>query len=390
MKIAYFHCFAGASGDMFLGSLLDLGADLQQFKQELGRLGIDGWDLDTRRVTKNGITGTKVEITMDEDHHHRHLSHIVEIIQNAGLPQSVVEGSVRTFKRLAQAEAAVHGVGPEEVHFHEVGAKDAIIDIVGTHLLIHMLGIEAVYASDIHLGTGFTKAAHGKIPVPAPATLGLLTGVPTYSTGIQAELVTPTGAALLAELAQGFGTMPHMTITGVGYGAGSRDLEIPNLLRVVLGTDRTSLSTDTVQIVETNIDDMNPEHYDHVSHKLFEAGAADVYFTPIIMKKGRPAVKLTALVPEGKLGEVARVLFRETTTFGIRTYPVQRKKLERSFLNVSTTWGNVNVKVGYLDGRINVISPEHDDCRRLAQESGVPLREIYERARQEAEALLKK
>ncbi len=378
MKTAYIHCFSGVSGDMFLGSLLDLGADINVFKDSIKTLAIDGWDIKVSCVQKSGISGCNVNVITDEDHHHRHLQDIERIIEDGKLPDKVKERSLAVFHSLAEAEATVHGCSPEEVHFHEVGAKDAIIDITGTCLLIDMLGIEKIYASELHLGTGFTKSAHGKIPVPAPATLKIIEGLPAYSTGIKAELVTPTGAALIKELAEEFGPMPKMSIEKVGYGAGSRDLEIPNLLRIVVGEEYAQNETeDTMKILEANIDDMNPEHYNYAMEKLFDAGALDVYLTPIYMKKGRPATKITVISPGHIIDNILKVLFNETTTFGVRSYTVERNKLKRQFTTVTTGWGQIRVKLGYHNGKLCTISPESDDCKNIAQKSGLPLKQIY-------------
>ena len=388
---------------MLLGSLLDLGADFRRFEDALKTLDIDEWEVAAGRVKKLGLSACDVTVSVTGETRHRHLADIIRLIDSADLPKQVAEKSLAVFRRLAEAEAAVHGCNPEEVHFHEVGANDAIIDIVGTCLLLDMLGIEKVYASELHLGTGFTKSEHGMIPVPAPATLKLIEGIPSYSTGIRSELVTPTGAALLKELAAGFGPMPRMTVQKVGHGAGKKDLEIPNLLRAVLGEQETGFrgteqsgtgqpafetGKDFVGVLETTIDDMNPEHHGYLSDRLFEAGALDVFLTPILMKKGRPGINVTVLAPEDLVDKMAGILFTETTTFGVRTYTVERKKLPRQNLTVSTEWGDVRVKVGFWNNEVCTVSPEYDDCARIARHAGVPLKQVYERARRGAEALL--
>jgi len=382
MKIAYFDCFAGISGDMTLGALLDAGADEAKFRQELAKLQGIRFDLEIARVVRNGIQATDVRVLADEDHHHRRLKDITEIINSSTLSAAVKAQAVGIFRRLAEAEGAVHGTGPEEVHFHEVGAVDAIVDIVGASIGIELLEIEQVISSPLPMGSGFVEAAHGKIPLPAPATVELLKGVPVYSAGIEGELVTPTGAAIIRTLASGFGGIPSMTVRSIGYGAGKSEFPFPNVLRVLVGEAKSeaAVPTDRVSVVETNIDDMNPEFYDLVFEKLLAAGALDVYVTPIVMKKCRPAALLSAICPVDRANDVAGIILRETTTFGVRISQADRRCLERKWETVTTKFGEIRMKVGLLDGEPVTASPEYEDCRKAAETHGVAVRMVYEEA----------
>ncbi|HEY5119799.1 MAG TPA: nickel pincer cofactor biosynthesis protein LarC, partial [Anaerolineales bacterium] len=312
--IAYLDCFSGISGNMALGALLDCGLPEDSFRRELDKIGVGGYRLEIREVVKNGLRGLFVDIRVEETQPHRHLADIENIIRASPLAQRVRERSLLVFKKLAQAEARAHGEPVEKIHFHEVGAVDAILDVVGTAICLEMLGVEKVYSSAIHIGAGTVQTAHGLLPVPAPATAELLKGFPVYGRDADAELVTPTGAALIATLAEPAGDAPPMSIDHVGYGAGSRDLPWANLLRVTVGEQtQPALRGDRVMIVEANIDDMNPQFYEHVAERLFEAGAVDVFLTPIQMKRNRPAVTLSMMVDEAKLEEALGILFSETT-----------------------------------------------------------------------------
>lgn len=378
MKILYFDCFSGISGDMIIGALLDAGLDLDELRAALATLNVPGYTLSAEKTVRNSITGTKFNVNVsDEDHAHRHLKDIVELIDGSQLSDNVKELSKQTFRRLAAAEASIHGESVESVHFHEVGGVDSIIDIVGSFVGLEKLGIGAVYASRVHLGTGFVRSAHGKIPVPAPATLALLEGVPVYSTGITSELVTPTGAAVLVTLAREFGTMPRMTVARTGYGAGSRELEIPNLLRVCIGEAAgPAARREELVLVETNIDDMNPQIFEHVSEKLFEKGCLDVYLTPVQMKKNRPATVLSVLARPDALDEVLSVIFTETTTLGVRINRIERAYLERELVPVETKYGRVTVKVARTAAGVATISPEYEECRAIAAGQNLPLKDV--------------
>lgn len=381
MKIAYFDCFAGISGDMTLGALLDAGADESLFRRELEKLQGIEFDLRIDKVNKNGIQATNVEVVIGEQHHHRRLRDVVEIISASALSDAVKSRAIGIFRRLAEAEGTVHGISPEEVHFHEVGAVDAIVDIVGASVGIELLGVERIVASPLPMGHGFVEAAHGRIPLPAPATVELLKGVPVYPTNVEGELVTPTGAAIVRTLASEFGGMPPMSIHSVGYGAGKADFPFPNTLRVLMGEMSEELpQSHEVSIVEANIDDMNPEFYDSVFERLFKAGALDVYLTPIQMKKSRPATLLSAICPAERVDEVARTILAETTSFGVRISHAERRCLDRRWETVATKYGEVRVKIGMLDGEPVTASPEYEDCRKASEACGVPVRRVYEEA----------
>ncbi len=379
-RIAYFDCFSGLSGNMVLGALLDSGIAPDTLREELGKLNVGGYRLEIQDVNKAGLHGTAVEVHMEEKQPHRHLADIETIIQSGTLADRVRERSLRAFRALAAAEAKVHGEPIEKIHFHEVGAVDAIVDIVGAALCLELLGVEKVYSSPLHIGAGSVQSAHGRLPVPAPATAELLRGVPVYGRDVDAELVTPTGAALLAGMAAEFGGAPPMRIECVGYGAGTRDLPWANLLRVTIGSQEEKTAGERVRVVEANIDDMNPQWYEHVLERLFEAGALDVYLTPIQMKRSRPAVTLAMMVDESKLDAALGVLFSETTTIGVRMHPVERRKLAREERTVETAYGPVKVKIARWEKRVMNAAPEYRDCLRLAEEKGVPLKEVWQAA----------
>lgn len=400
MKIGYFDCFAGISGDMILGALVDAGLDLDTLKQDLSLLKLNGYEIKAEPVTKLGLVGTKVTVITQEEHVHRHLDDIRQIIGESGLPEEVKIKSIAVFRRLAEAEAKIHGTTPDQIHFHEVGALDAIVDIVGSVCGLWRLGIEEVYASPVRTGTGFVKCAHGLLPVPAPATLELLRGVPIYGGEISKELATPTGAAILTAYCQGFGSLPPMEVLQVGYGAGGWELEIPNLLRLVIGNKteknlsrgQDKLLKEPALMMEANIDDMNPEFYDHLMHLLYEQGAMDVALVPLQMKKNRPATMLRVLLSPERLEVIRQVIFQETTSIGLRVYPVEKYMLPYEIISVQGPWGpeTVRVKVAGLDHDIHNIAPEYEDCRLIATKNSRPLKEIYELAKQAAaEKLLK-
>lgn len=383
MRIAYFDCFAGISGDMTLGALLDAGADEKAFRAELSKLSGIEFGLEISKVVKRGIQGTHVEVKISEDHHHRHLRHITDIIGSSTLSDAVKTRAISVFRRLAEAEGKVHGTSPEEVHFHEVGAVDAIVDIVGASIGIELLRIEQAVSAPLPMGHGFVMAAHGKIPLPAPATVELLQGVPVYSAGIEGELVTPTGAAIIRTLASSFGNMPTMTVESTGYGAGTSDFGIPNLLRIFIGeaaAENALPASHKVSVIETNIDDMNPEFYDSAFAKLFSAGALDVYMTPIYMKKSRPATLLSAICPVEKTDEIARIVLTETSSFGVRISTAERRCLDRKWKTVSTQFGDIPVKVGSLADSEITASPEYEDCKKAAEAHSIPVRRVYEAA----------
>jgi len=384
MKTIYFDCFSGCSGDMIIGALLDAGADFDRLKLDLESLDVPGYTLSIEKVKKCGIMATKFDVHVDEHEHHphRHLKHIVEILENSKLSPKVKAESIETFRRIGEAEAEIHGTTIEKIHFHEVGAIDSIVDVVGAHLALSQLGIDTVYASPLHVGSGTVKCAHGVMPVPAPATALLLKGVPSYGGNVQGELVTPTGAALMAQWAKKFGPMPAMTVDRAGYGAGTMDIEgRPNVLRASVGVlSETDAGTETVVVMETNIDDMNPELLPPVIEALLKHGARDAFMTPVLGKKGRPAQLLTVLCDEDKAQAMADVLLTHTTTLGLRMRTERRIVLDRRWETVNTKWGEVRVKIGARNGADAWRAPEFDDCQRLAEQADVPVLAVYEAA----------
>ena len=385
MKFAYFDCFAGASGDMILGALIDAGLSVDILKEELGKLSLSGYDVSAKKGTKRGISGTTFDVAVSEDHHRRGLKDVVAIIQNSILSDGVKTHSQGIFTRLAEAEAKIHNTSVDKIHFHEVGAVDAIVDVVGACIGMEKLGIEEVHVSTIHVGTGTLECAHGTLPVPPPATLELLKDVPVRSSGIEHELVTPTGAAILTTLAKGFGPMPAMTVDNTGYGLGSRDLEIPNTLRVVIGERDEGTGEDAVQLIETNIDDMNPQFYEYIIEALFAQGAKDVFLTPIVMKKSRPGVILSVLASPEDVEKLTGIIFQETTTLGVRISDVKKRHvLEREIITVKTEWGEARVKIRRMKDGSQTVAPEYDDCKRIAGEKHVPIREVYEAVKRAA------
>jgi pyridinium-3,5-bisthiocarboxylic acid mononucleotide nickel chelatase len=392
-KILYFDCYSGISGDMTLGALLDLGLKLELLNEMLAGLNLGGYRLEAEKVTRGGIAGTKASVTLEAgDQVARHLSDILQIIESSDLPLQVKENSVAVFQRLAEAEASVHGTVIEKVHFHEVGAVDAIVDIVGTASALYLLGISEVYSSPLPLGGGEVQTEHGRLPLPAPATLELIAHrqIPVKGRDASFELVTPTGAALVATLAKSFGPMPDFTINKVGYGAGSHDPGYPNYLRLISGEKAAMqmLHDEEVLVLETNIDDLNPEIYGFLMDKIFEAGALDLYFTPIQMKKNRPSVQLTVLSPPHLLQKLQAIIFSETSTLGLRVSRTQKVMRRRDVLSVETRWGPIQVKYATMPkGNFPLsFAPEYEDCRQVAVKSGLPLKEVYRLA----EALFRK
>lgn len=382
MRLAYFDCFSGISGDMALGALLSAGAPQEALEEVWRSLPLQGWSSQLDRTTVNGIEAVDVTIRSEEEQPHRHLSDVLAVIEASSASARAKGWASAVFRRLARAEAQVHGTTIEHVHFHEVGAVDAIADILGVCVLLDALGVEAVECSPLPMSRGFVQAAHGVIPVPPPAVMELLRGVEVVpDDAVQGETVTPTGAALMVTLARRFGGFPRMRIEQVGYGAGKKRFEVrPNLLRVVVGESLPELPVQETVLIEVNLDDMNPEWYPAVQQKLFEAGALDVYYTPIQMKRGRPATQLSMLCEPGREIALLETLFRETTTFGARFSRWQRLCLERRWETVSTCYGEVRVKVGVWNGEAVTASPEYADCAARAQEHGVPLKAVYQEA----------
>ncbi len=381
MRIAYFDCFSGISGDMILGALVDAGLQVKALRQELAKLSLPGWELRAQRTERGGISATQVEVAVAHQEGERGLSEILEILARSQIDAQVLNKAKGIFSRLAEAEAKIHGIQPQEVHFHEVGAMDAIVDVVGSVIGLKLLGIHRVYSSALRVGSGFLHCRHGNLPVPAPATLELLRDVPIVISDMEGELVTPTGAAIITELAESFHHRPSLGLERIGYGAGKRDLEqVPNVLRILIGQTEGEVENDQVMVLETNLDDMSPELCGPLLEVLLREGALDAYLTPVIMKKGRPAVVLTVLASEEKRSALADMIFRHTTTLGLRTHLVYRDKLPREIQRVETRWGSVQVKVARIEGRKRM-APEFEDCLRLAREQGVPLWEVYQEVR---------
>jgi uncharacterized protein (TIGR00299 family) protein len=377
--VLYFDCFSGVSGDMAVAALLDLGIDIGAFRAELGKLNFHEYEIDIGDTIKNGIRSKRFVVHCREDHHgHRNLSDVYAIIDAGSLEEDARALSRKIFFILAQAEAAVHGKGIDEVHFHEIGAVDSIVDIVSFAVCFHMLRPDRVWSSPVNLGSGFVRCAHGLLPVPAPAVAELARGVPVYSSAAPPrELATPTGMAILKAVCDEYLPLPDIIPSQVGYGAGQGDSELPNVLRVFSGV--LPEASEAV-IIETNMDDMNPELYGYVFDKLLAAGALDVYLTGIMMKKNRPGQKLSVICSRKDEEVMEEILFRETSTIGLRKAAFHRKKLARKIIDMATPYGNIRVKAAYRDGLLLKISPEYEDCKEAAARSGKPLREIYEEA----------
>lgn len=387
MKIGYFDCFSGISGDMCLGALVDAGVPLETIREALAGLPLTGYELKAEKVTRSGIAAMLVRVICDESEAHteRRLADVLEIITAGKLPAEVEQKACDVFRRLAQAEARVHNTDPESVHFHEVGAVDAICDIVGTVAALHSLGLDEVLFSTVSLGGGGVRTHHGSLPVPAPATAELLKGLPTRGGPADFEQATPTGAALLATLGRPFPHWPDMSIEQVGYGAGSRNVPgLPNVLRLAVGSATADAQTesDHIWVLEANVDDMTGEQVGFCTERLMEAGALDAFTTPIQMKKNRPAVKLSVLCAPEKLSDMERVLWLHSSTLGVRRALWQRSKLRRRIEPVQTQWGEVRVKVAFLGEEVVRCEPEYDDCRRIAESEGVPLSEVSRKARE--------
>jgi uncharacterized protein (TIGR00299 family) protein len=384
MKLAYFDCFSGISGDMILGALVDAGCDAERLSAELRGLPLSGWELTAQKVWKNGMAATQVHVKIEDQQKHRSLSAILDILRKSQLASPVRDRATAIFQKLGEAEARVHDIPVNKIHFHEVGALDAIVDIVGACVGFEALRIERFACSALNIGGGTVKMAHGILPVPAPATANLLQGVPTYSNGVQRELVTPTGAAIIATLCDSFGPQPPMKVSAIGYGAGTADLEgQPNVVRILIGeaAEKTLPGYDEeIAVMEANLDDMNPQIYGYLLEKALAAGALDVYTTPVQMKKNRPGTLLTVLCRPQDVNALMSLIFAETTTFGTRTYRAQRRVLPRESITVATSFGEVRIKLSRVNGRILHVAPEYEDCRKLAIEKSVPLQRVISEA----------
>lgn len=390
MKVAYFDCPSGASGDMILGGLVDAGCPLDGLRAALAKLPLSGYRLTARQVVKGAFRATKVDVEIDPHGHpaRRSLSEILDLLERSTLPARVKDRASRIFRRLAEAEARAHGTAVSEVHFHDVGAVDAIIDVTGAVIGLDLLGVESVHLSALPLGGGMVEGPHGRIPIPGPGTAELLKGFPLFDNGIKAELVTPTGAAILTTLAASAGSMPAMTVTSVGYGAGTWELPIPNMLRCFLGETGAASGLETIVQMETTIDDMSPQLYEPLMERLLEAGALDVFLTPVIMKRSRPGVVLTALSDPAKVSDLSALLFQESTTLGVRWTEYRRERLDREVVTLATAYGPIAFKLSRLGGKLVTVTPEFAEVSRIAREKGLPVREVLEQARADARRLL--
>jgi len=385
MRIAYFDCFSGASGDMILGAMIDAGLSLKTLREELENLRVSGLRLKTRKVLKAGIAGTQVIVERENERRpHRNLKEMLSIIDRSRLDSEIKEKSKTIFQRIASVEATIHHIPIEEVHFHELGGLDSVVDIVGSVLGLRHLKVDEVWVSRVNVGGGFVKCAHGMLPVPAPATLSLMKGKPIYSSGIERELLTPTGAAILTTLGSKFGEMPLMKVEKIGYGAGRDELPHPNLLRLMIGSSLKQSGKERVTVIETNIDDMNPQLFDYIMERLFKMGAFDVFLIPVMMKKNRPGLLLTVISPMDKRQILTEFLLRETTTLGMRWREEERVRAEREVLILNTPYGKVRFKIAYWEGERVNLSPEYEDCKRIAIKQGIPLKDIFDEAKRTA------
>ena len=377
MKIAYFDCPSGIAGNMILGALIDAGLSMDYLKTELKKLRLTRYSLLVTKKKKQGIQGTYLEVKIKGKEKPRTLREILSIIQGSKLSKKVKNLSSKIFKRLAEAEAKVHGEKVGQVHLHEVGAIDAIVDIVGTAIGIEKLGVQKVFCSPLPRGKGMIKHKHGTLPNPAPATAELLKNIPTYVTNIQGELVTPTGAAIISTLAKDFGDIPRMEVAQIGYGAGTVNLSLPNLLRIFIGEAQLPSEKDAILQIETNIDDLDPRHYDKVIAGLMKAGALDAYMIPVLIKKRRAGVNLVVLCTPPNRNQIITQIFDLTTTLGVRVYLVPREKLSRKLVKVKTKYGKARVKLGLLGKELKTIAPEYEDYKRIAKKHHIPIQKAY-------------
>ena len=394
MKILYYDCFSGISGDMNLGAMLDLGVSSDTLISNLEKLNVGGWKLEITKDQRHGITGTKATVIIDNDtahdhdHHHgshdssghRNLADIEKIIKGSSLSGEVKELSMKIFTIIAEAEATVHNKPVQEIHFHEVGAVDSIIDVAGAAICLVSLGVEKVYVSDIELGSGMVRCEHGLLPVPAPATALIVSGFPVHSGGVDFEATTPTGAAIIAGIAEPLPAGLKYVIKTTGYGIGQKNNPSrPNLLRVYLAeTAGSQINGHEAFIVECNVDDMNPELTEYISSRLFAAGAGDVWFTPVVMKKGRPAFMISVICEEHQIGAIREILFNESTTIGMRIFPFTKETLHREFEEIDTRFGRVVIKKSFFNGKLVSVKPEADRCAAIAAETGLPMKQILQ------------
>jgi pyridinium-3,5-bisthiocarboxylic acid mononucleotide nickel chelatase len=383
MRTLYFDCFAGISGDMTLGALVGAGADPRALTEQLNLLGVEGFEVTFDTADRSGINAVRANVRIKhEPHHHRHLSDILKIIDGSRLSSNVKERAAKIFGRLAEAEARVHNVPVERIHFHEVGALDAIVDVVGACIGFELLAIERFISSPLHVGSGTVEMEHGRFPIPPPAVAELLRDAPIYSTDIAGELVTPTGAAIVSTVSESFGPLPMMRVEATGYGAGKREYQnFPNVLRIIVGETDEAGGDERLLMIETNIDDASPQVVGHLMERAFARGALDCFFTPVQMKKNRPGVLISILCRPRDREAIFELLFSETTTIGARYYEVVRRALERETVEVETEFGMIEVKVARMDGRVIGGTPEYEHCRAAAEREGVALRVVEAAAR---------
>lgn len=386
MKHIYFDCFSGISGDMLIGSLLDAGLDIEDLREGLRLLPLKGYELRAEKTSRRHLSATSFFVDVNKSQpSERGLQQILELLGSSALPGGIREKAEQIFTLLAETEAAIHSTTPDKIRFHEVGAVDSIVDVVGALIGLDRLGIDEVHSSPVNVGSGFVECRHGVLPVPAPATMKLLEGIPIYSRGPQAELVTPTGAVILRSLAKSFGPLLPQRVLFHGYGAGKSEFpEWPNLLRAVIGEPTEAYAGDDITVMSTTIDDMNPENFEYLLELLYEKGALEAYLTPIQAKKTRPGTLLTLLCEPADASSLASILFSESTTFGVRYHREARLKLKRKVIEVATDWGPVRVKVGTGEGKLMSVSPEFEDCRNIARSHKVPLKLVYDAAKESA------
>ncbi|QAT38939.1 nickel pincer cofactor biosynthesis protein LarC [Clostridium sp. JN-9] len=397
MKILYYDCFSGISGDMNLGAMIDLGVDKDYINKQLAKLNINEFELDVKKDSRKGISGTNLNVLVNHNHehdhhmghhHHRNLEDITNIIMGSQLNDNIKNISMKIFMQVAKAEAKVHNCDINSIHFHEVGAVDSIVDIIGAAICFDYLNADKIISSPIELGSGFVKCAHGLMPVPAPATAEILTGMPVTTGKVSFEATTPTGAAILKTMVNEFSMRNHFKTIKVGYGIGNKDIgDIPNVLRVMLAEDYENEENDfeksQAYIIECNLDDMNPEIYNYIVEKMFNLGASDVYLTPIIMKKGRPGTKISVLCSIEKEAVISSTMLRETTTLGIRKYKVTKDMLQRKFKSIETKYGDISIKVGLINGKEIKYKPEYKDCKTASEKFNVPIKDIYDEVERE-------
>lgn len=387
MRTLYFDCFAGASGDMILGALVGVGVEPRTLVEQLSLLNVSGYEIDFETVDRSGISATHARVRTAHEKAHRHLKDILKIISESRLSDTVKERAARIFTRLGEAEARIHNVPVERIHFHEVGALDAIIDVVGSCIGFELLGVERFVCSELHVGSGIVEMAHGRFPIPPPAVAELLKDAPLYASDIRGELVTPTGAAVISTVCREFGPLPKMRVARTGYGAGTREYpNFPNVLRLMLGDDATAdvevrFDDERLLVIETNIDDMSPQIYGHLMERAFATGALDCYYTPVQMKKNRPAVLISILCRPQERDALCELLLSETTTLGVRYFEIERRALVREVVKVETQFGVIDVKVARMNGRILKGMPEYEQCREAAQRANVSLQTVQQAAR---------